>query len=55
MEQLMELLEQLQKRYPNELPRNTKMSIEDMRVLQGQQIVIDYIINYISLLTEPKK
>ena len=38
-----ELLTWLKQTFPNELPRNNSISIEDIRFLQGQQDVINVI------------
>ena len=39
------LLELLNERFPNKLPRSTEVTVEELRLLQGHQIVIDYIAN----------
>lgn len=46
------LLLELEKYYPNKIPLNTSdVQIEDFRILQGQQDVIQYIRN----LVEPEE
>lgn len=37
------LLELLSERFPNKLPKSKDVTIEEIRVLQGSQLVIDYI------------
>ena len=44
-----ELLTWLKQTFPNELPRNNSISIEDIRFLQGQQDVINVIKELVSI------
>lgn len=37
------LLELLSERFPNKLPKNKDITIDEIRMLQGSQLVIDYI------------
>lgn len=39
------LLEELQEYFPNDIPSNLSVTIEDIRRLQGQQEVVQYIRN----------
>lgn len=37
------LLELLNERFPNELPKNKDITIDEIRMMQGSQLVINYI------------
>lgn len=39
------LLELLNERFPNKLPKSTEVTVEELRVMQGNRLVIDYIAN----------
>lgn len=42
------LIEELEEDFPNQLPINSDVSIEEFRRLQGQQEVIQYIRNLVA-------
>ncbi len=37
------LIVQLEEAYPNELPTDPQVSLEDIRLMQGQQLVVNFI------------
>ncbi len=41
------LLEELETNFPNHIPINTHVSLEEVRRLQGQQEVVQYIRNLV--------
>jgi len=47
------LIKELEETYPNVLPLDKKMSIESLRVLQGQQDILQHLRNLLDKQDRP--